>query len=204
MLKSLIHEINTVAQQIVSLIDINKSRCLAKANIEHRLRENMGIECYGVSLISSTATVQTVTELLLHRPHVLALERHPIYDGLRFEYHDGMHLVEMLLNTHEEGCTLDIRFALSNHSSIDAIFLDLTKSTADLMAATIWPMNVTPAIRSKIPFPPDGLYFTTCETEIEALRSAWLKIAGPSRGPVSVDRAWDNIPAFSPKTSRSN
>ena len=153
----------------------------------------MGMECYGVSLHSAEPPADTVAETISERAHIQSRGEHALFGGRKFVYDDDQHLIEMLLTERDEGNCLDIRFALSNHSSVDAPFIEIARWAVELMSPTIWPMNGTEAVRDAIPFPPDGDFFAVVESEIETIRSTWLEMFDPPRGPVKVDRAWDAV-----------
>ena len=153
----------------------------------------MGMECYGVSLHSAEPPADVIAQAIAQLPHVQFRGEHALFGGWRFVHDDDRHLIELLLTERDGGNCLDIRFALSNHSSIDDSFIEITQWAVDLMFPAIWPMNGTNAVRDSIPFPPDGDFFAVVGTEIEAIRSTWLQMFDPPRGPVEVDQAWDGL-----------
>lgn len=84
----------------------------------------MGMECYGVSLYSAEPPAGVIAQAIDRRPHIQSGGEHALFGGRTFVYDDDRLLIELLLTEREDGNCLDIRFALSNHSSIDAPFLE--------------------------------------------------------------------------------
>ena len=152
----------------------------------------MGIECYGVSLYSAEPT-DAIAKAISQRPFIEPCGEHALLGGRKFEYADGRHLIELLLTKREDGSCLDIRFALSNHSSVDEPFIEITRWAVSLMSPVIWPMNATKMIRESLPFSTDLAFFEVVRSEIAAIRGRWIENFDPPRGSVRVDQAWSIV-----------
>ena len=152
----------------------------------------MGIECYGVSLYS-TVSADVIGKAIHQRPFIVSRGEHALFGGRKFEYDDGRHLIELLLSQRGDRSCLDIRFALSNHSTIDEPFIELTRWVVSLMSPEIWPMNATKLISDSLPFSTDSAFFTVVRTEIAAIRGRWIDEFDPPRGAIKVDQAWSIV-----------